>query len=80
MISPLIAFHFDEEGRYCRAIDEPKVPIFIFIDTRSKVKLLSNFVNKFVLGVGDVDDEGRITVSRRFLAHDFLVVCNGFGW
>ena len=38
MISPLIAFHFHEEGRYCRSVDEPKVPIFFFINTGSEIK------------------------------------------
>ena len=39
MICSLVAFHFDEEGRYCGSIDEPKVPVFIFINTCSKIKL-----------------------------------------
>ena len=37
MISSLIAFHFREEGRYCWSVDEPKVPIFIFINTGSEI-------------------------------------------
>ena len=39
MICPLIAFHFDKQGRYCWTINEPKVPVFLFIDTCSQVKL-----------------------------------------
>ena len=78
MICPLITFHFDEEGRYGGSVYEPNVPIFIFINTGSKIRLGSDLVNELVLSVGDVDNKGRISIIRRFLAHKLLVVCSDF--
>ena len=33
-------------------------------------------MDELVLGVGDVDDKGRISISRRFLGHNLLVICS----
>ena len=71
MICPLIAFHFDEECRYCGSIDEPKIPVFVLIYACSKIERRGNLMDKLILCVSDVDDERRITI-RRFLAHNLL--------